>query len=86
MIKLLEMEFNCKYYSYLIKSIALPFEKLYKTISIEKVKLLIKRMKWKAHLYENSGLNSPIPLNYNFKCRKCPLQHRDLTILQNQIH
>ena len=79
------MEFNHKYYSYSIKIIALPSEKLYKTILIEKVELLIKRMRWKAHLYENSGLNKSNPLSYIFKSRKCPPQHKDLMQFENDL-
>ena len=52
------MEFNRKYYSYSMKNIPLPSEKLYKAILIEKVELLIKRMRWKAYLYESSELNT----------------------------
>ena len=34
-------------------------------------------MRWKAHLYENSGFNTSNPLNYIFKSRKCQPQHKD---------
>ena len=84
-LNLLEMEFNRKYYSYSMKNISLPFEKLYKTILIEKVELLIKRIRWKTHLYENSGLNTSNPLNYIFKSRKCPPQHKDLIQFENDL-
>ena len=60
------MEFICEYPNYSMKKIALPSEKLYKTIIIEKVELLIKRTRWKAHLCQNSRLNSPNSLNYFF--------------------
>ena len=66
-----------------MKNIPLLSEKVYKTILIEKVELLIKRMRWKAHLYENSGLNTSNPLNYIFKSRKCPPQHQDLMQFEN---
>ena len=66
------MEFNRKYYNYSMKNTPLPSEKLYKTILIEKVELLMKRMRWKARLHDNSGLNTSDPLNYIFKIRKCP--------------
>ena len=79
------MEFNRKYYSYSKKNIPLPSEKLYKTILIEKVELLIKRMRWKAHLYENSGLNKSNPLSYIFKSRKYPPQHKDLMQFENDL-
>ena len=62
-LNLLKMEFNRKYYSHSMRNIPLPSEKLYKTMLIEKViELLIKRMRWKAFLYENSGLNTSTPL------------------------
>ena len=79
------MEFNRKYYSYSLKNIRLPSEKPCKTILIEKVELLIKRMRWKAHLYENSGLNTSNPLNYIFKSRKCPPQHKNLIQFENNL-
>ena len=68
-----------------MKNIPLPYEKLYQTILIEKVELLIKRMRWKAYLYENSGLNTSNPLNYIFKSRKCPPQHQDLMQFENDL-
>ena len=68
-----------------MKNLPLPFEKLYKTIIIEKVELLIKRMRWKTHLYENSGLNTPTSLNYIFKSRKCLPQHKDLMQFENNL-
>ena len=64
------MEFNRKCYNYSMNNIALPTEKLYKIVLIEKVQLLIQRMRWKAHLYENSGLTRSNPLNYIFKSKK----------------
>ena len=68
-----------------MKNIPLSIEKLYKTILIEKVALLIKRMRWKAHLYENSELNTSNPLNYIFKNRKCAPQHKDLMQFENDL-
>ena len=79
------MEFNRKYYSYSMKNISLPSEKLYKIILIENVELLIKRIRWKTHLYENSQLNTSNPLNYIFKSRKCPPQHKDLMQFENDL-
>ena len=69
-----------------MKNIALPSGKLYKTIFIENVELLIERMRWKAHLYENSGLNTSNPLNYIFKSMKYPPpQHKNLMQFQNDL-
>ena len=77
------MQFNRKYYYYSIKNI--PSEKPCKTILIEKVELLIKTIRWKAHLYENSVLNTSNPLNYIFERRKCPPQHKDLMQFENDL-
>ena len=68
-----------------MKNIPLSIEKLYKTILIEKVELLIQRMRWKAHLYENSELNTSNPLNYIFKNSKCAPQHKDLMQFENDL-
>ena len=79
------MEFNQKYYNYSMKNIPIPSEKLYRTRLIEKVELLIKRMRWKAHLYESSGKGKSNPLHYVFKSRKCPPQHKDLIAFENDL-
>ena len=79
------MELNQTYYNYSLKNIPSPSEKLYKTVLTEKVELLIKRMRWKAHLNENSGLNTSDLLNYIFKSRKCPPQHKDLMHFENDL-
>ena len=42
-------------------------------------------MTWKAHLHENSGFNTSNPLNYIFKSRKCPPQHKDLIQFENDL-
>ena len=83
------MEFNCNYYNYSMKKIPLPFVKLYKTILIEKVKLLIKRMRWKAQLYDNyieSGSNTSNPLNYIFEKRSCPPLLENFMQFKNDLH
>ena len=68
-----------------MKKISVPSDKLYQTILKEKVELLIKGMRWKAHLYENSGLNTSNLLNYIYKSRKCPPQHKDLMQFENEL-
>ena len=79
------MEFNQKYYKYSMKNIPIPSKKLYREMLIEKVELLIKRMRWKAHLFESSGKGQSNPLHYVFKSRKCPLQHKDLIAFENDL-
>ena len=79
------MEFNRKYYNYSMKDIPLPSKKLYKTVLIEKVELLFKRMRWTPHLYDNSRLNTSDTLNYIFKIKKCTPQHKDLMKFENDL-
>ena len=49
--------------------------------SLEKVELLVKRMRWKAHLFENNDRQQSSPLHYIFKSRKTAPQHRDVIAL-----
>ena len=42
-------------------------------------------MRWKAQVYGNGGLNTPNLLNYIFKSRKCPPQHKYLTKFENDL-
>ena len=42
-------------------------------------------MRQKAHLYEDSGVNTPNPLNYIFKSRKFTPQHKDLIQFENDL-
>ena len=83
--KLLRMEFNQKYYNYSMKNIPIPSEKTYKMALLEKVELLTKRMRWKAHLFENSDLRHNNPLHYIFKSRKSPPQHKELIEFENDL-
>ena len=79
------MEFNQKYYSYSMKNIPIPSEKLYKTTLLEKVKLLVKRIRWKAHLFENNNTQQSNPLHHIFKSRKTPPQHNDLGTFEDDL-
>ena len=83
--KLLRMEFNQKYYNYSMKNIPIPSEKTYKMALLEKVELLTKRMRWKAHLFENSDLRHSNLLHYIFKRRKSSPQHKELIELENDL-
>ena len=44
-------------------------------ILIDKVELLIKRMRWKTLFFENESEST---FKYGFKTRKCPPQDNDL--------
>ena len=51
-------------------------------ILIDKVELLIKRMRWKALFFENESENT---FKYGFKTRKCPPQHKDLMEFEDDL-
>ena len=68
-----------------MKNIPIPSEKTYKMALLEKVELLVKRMRWKAHLFENSDLRHNNPLRYIFKSRKSPPQHKELIEFENDL-
>ena len=61
------MEFNQKHYKYSMKNIPNPSEKLYRTTLIEKVELLVKRLRRRAHLFERSEKRKSNPFHYVFK-------------------
>ena len=42
-------------------------------------------MSWKAHLYENSGLNTSDSLSYIFKSTECPPEHKALMQFKNHL-
>ena len=77
------MEFNQKCYNYSMKNIR--SKKLYKIYLIQKVELYLKRLRWKAHMFESSGKGQPNPLHYVFKSRKCPPHHNDLIAFENDL-
>ena len=61
----------------------MPSKKLYLKILIDKVELLIKRMRWKAAFFQNE---SESIFNYGFKTRKCPPQYNDLMDFEDDLH
>ena len=68
-----------------MKNIPIPSEKLYKMTLLEKVELLVKRMIWKVHLFENNDRRQSNPLHYIFNSRKTAPQHKDLIAFENDL-
>ena len=60
----------------------MPSKKLYLKILIDKVELLIKRMRWKTLFFENE---SDSTFKYGFKTRKCPPQHKELMEFEDNL-
>ena len=68
-----------------MKNIPIPSEKLHKIRLLEKLELLVKRMKWKVYLFENNNIQQSNPLHYIFKSRKTPAKHKDLIEFENDL-
>ena len=67
-----------------MKNILIPSKKLYKITLFENVEFLLKRMRWKANLFENN-IQQYNPLHYTFKSRKTPPQHKGLIAFENDL-
>ena len=61
----------------------MPSEKHNKTLLVNKVELLKKRMK--AHMTDNNYIGNVSRLFHIFKTRKCPLQNKELTDFENDL-
>ena len=72
-------------YNFSIKNILIPSEGLYKITLIEKVELSVKRMRWEAHLFDNTDFRRLNLLCYFFKSRKSPPQHKDFLAYTNSF-
>ena len=77
-------------YSY--KNIPIPSERTYKLQLVEKIEMLIKRMRWKAHFFELNkdkdaadNEQEEIPNNYGLKSFHCPPQVKELTDFENEL-
>ena len=78
-------------FNYSLKNIGIPSEKAYTLKLIEKVEMVIKRMRWKAHFFDNEekdkeNQNNIKVENYGFKSRKCPPQVKDMIQFENDLH
>ena len=76
---------NGIHYKYSTKNIPIPSEKHYKTTLINKVELLMKRMRWKAHLTDRNYIGNANRLFHIFKNRKCLPQHKELIDFENDL-
>ena len=73
-------------FEYSYKNIPIPSERNYKIQLIEKVEKVVKRMRWKAHFYEqDSNEENQTPETYGLKTQKCPPQIRDLIPFENDL-
>lgn len=78
---------NKKTFSYSLKNIPLPSKKSYKLKLIEKVELVIKRMRWKATFFDGKRKDAEQEKtnNFGFKTRKCPPQVAEMILFENDL-
>ena len=69
-------------FRYSMKNIPEPSKKLYLKILIDKIELLVKRMRSKALFFQNESEST---FKYGFKTRKCPPQHKDAMEFEDDL-
>ena len=79
------MNFEKKVFNYSTKNIPLQPEKVYKKLLVEKVELVIKRMRWKAHFFDQPVSDESSNPKYGFKTRSSPPQHKDLVKFEEEL-
>ena len=74
-------------FDYSYKNIPIPSERNYKLQLMEKIELLIKRMRWKAHFYneKKENENQTIPETYGLKSLNCPPQVKELIQFESNL-
>ena len=68
-----------------MKNIPIPSEKLCKMTLLEKVELLVKRMRLEARLFESNNIRQSNPLYHFFKSIKPPPYHKDLIAFEDNL-
>ena len=78
-------------FDYSYKNIPLPSNRSYKLQLIEKVEMVIKRMRWKAYFYEQNNNKSEEkeeeakPETYGLKTLHCPPLIKELIPFENEL-
>ena len=79
------MNFTRKPINYSTKNIPLTSEKAYKKLLVEKIELLIKRMRWKTFFFDNPSNDEEPVQKYGFRSRSSPAQHKDLIKFEEDL-
>ena len=72
-------------FDYSYKNIPIPSVRSYTLLLIEKIELVIKRMRWKVHFYNNDEEAKEVPENYCFKSSNCPPQIKELSAFEDEL-
>ena len=79
---------NAINFEYSLKNIPTPPEHSYLKSLMGKVESFLKRLRWKAYFYENSGENNleHVNNNYGFKSDRTPPQNKHLNEFENVMY
>ena len=77
-------------FDYLYKNIPIPTERNYKLQLMEKIELVIKRMRWKAHFYNKrkdgkENETQTKPETYGLESLNCPPQVKELIQFESNL-
>ena len=77
-------------FDYSYKNIAIPTERSYKLQLMEKIELVVKRMRWKAHFYNKrkdakENETQTIPETYGLKSLNCRPQVKELIQFESDL-
>ena len=78
------------HFNYSYKNIPIPSERNYKLQLMEKIELVIKRMRWKTHFYNEKkdvkeNKTHTIPEVYGLKSLICPPQVKELIQFESDL-
>ena len=70
---------------YSLKNIPMPTAKEYRKRLIEKVEIVIKKMRWKA-IFAKGDLKAPERNTFGFKTKNCPPQVEELKAFEEDLY
>ena len=74
-----------KKYRYSTKNIPIPTERSYKLQLMEKIEMVIRRMRWKAIMHNTQNEKDDEKERYGLKTLKCPKQVREMIAFENEL-
>ena len=72
-------------FEYSYKNIPIPSVRSYKLYLLEKIEMVIKRMRWKAYFFNKKDENNEIQETYGLKSLNCPPQIKELSAFEDEL-
>ena len=70
---------------YTYKNIPIPKQRNYKVQLVDKIEMLVKRMKWKAYHYMNNSKDNKSINTYGMKTLNCPPQIKEMAFFEKEL-